>query len=58
MSAKRNELLAALPTAEWERWRPKLEPVDMQLGQVLYESGGTMSHVYFPTTRPSCRCST
>ena len=47
---KTNQLLAALPDAEWERWRPLIESVDMPLGQVLYESGGTLSHVYFPTT--------
>ena len=47
---KKNQLLAALPDAEWKRWLPQLEVVDMPLGQVLYESGGTLSHVYFPTT--------
>jgi CRP-like cAMP-binding protein len=47
---KRNHLLAALPDAEWQRWAPQLELVDMPLGQVLYESGGTLSHVYFPIT--------
>ena len=47
---KDNHLLAALPDAEWERLRPFLEPVDMPLGQVLYESGHPMSHAYFPTT--------
>ena len=47
---KQNLLLAALPEAEWERWLPNLEWVDLPLGKVLYESGGTMSHVYFPTT--------
>jgi len=45
-----NHLLAALPDAEWQRWLPHLEPVEMPLGQVLYEAGGTLSHVYFPTT--------
>jgi CRP-like cAMP-binding protein len=45
-----NHLLAALPEAEWQRWLPHLEHVEMPLGQVLYESGGTLSHVYFPTT--------
>ena len=45
-----NYLLAALPEAEWQRWLPELEPIDMPLGQVLYESGSTLSHVYFPTT--------
>lgn len=45
-----NHLLAALPDAEWRRWLPELESIDMPLGQVLYESGNTLSHVYFPTT--------
>jgi CRP-like cAMP-binding protein len=47
---KKNRLLAALPEAEWQRWLPQLELVEMPLGEVLYESGGTLSHVYFPTT--------
>ena len=45
-----NRLLAALPVAERQRWWPQLEAVDMPLGQVLYEPGHTLSHVYFPTT--------
>jgi CRP-like cAMP-binding protein len=45
-----NQLLAALPDPEWQRWQPQLERVEMPLGQVLYESGTTLSHVYFPTT--------
>jgi CRP-like cAMP-binding protein len=45
-----NRLLAALPDAEWERWAQHLEPVDMPLGKVLYESGSRLSHVYFPVT--------
>jgi CRP-like cAMP-binding protein len=45
-----NGLLAALSDAEWQRWRGALEPVDMPLGQVLCESGDTLSHAYFPTT--------
>jgi CRP-like cAMP-binding protein len=47
---RNNFLLAALPDPEWERWRPLLERVEMPLGQVLYESGATLTHVYFPTT--------
>jgi CRP-like cAMP-binding protein len=46
---KRNHLLAALPEAEWQRLSPHFEPTSMPLGQVLYESGRTLSHVYFPT---------
>jgi CRP-like cAMP-binding protein len=45
-----NRLLAALPDAEWHRWLPQLEPVDMALGQVIYESASPLTHAYFPTT--------
>lgn len=49
-SPKANHLLAALPKAEYTRWLPHLQPVDFTLAQVLYESGGELDHVYFPTT--------
>jgi CRP-like cAMP-binding protein len=45
-----NQLLAALPETEWTRWQVLLEAVEMPLGQVLYEPGAGLSHVYFPTT--------
>ena len=48
--ARKNHLLAALPDAEWQRWLPQLERVDLRLGQALHESGSTLSHVYFPVT--------
>ncbi len=44
-----NRLLASLPADDWQRWQPQLEWVSLPLGQVVYESGLTMSHVYFPT---------
>jgi CRP-like cAMP-binding protein len=47
---RQNFLLAALANTEWQRWQPLLEQVEMPLGQVLYESGATLTHVYFPTT--------
>jgi len=49
-SPNQNHLLAAMPTAEFERLAPHLEPVELLLGDVLYESGGQLQHVYFPTT--------
>jgi len=49
-SPKQNHLLAALPATEFERLSPHLELVPMPLGEALYESGGRMQHVYFPTT--------
>ena len=45
-----NHLLAALPTAEFDRIAARLEQVAMPLGQVLYEPGGQLAQVYFPTT--------
>jgi CRP-like cAMP-binding protein len=47
---KKNHLLDSLPEAEWKRWEPLIEQVDLHLGMVLYESGSPLSHVYFPTT--------
>ena len=49
-NTSQNHLLAALPTAEFERLAPHLELVPMLLGETLYEPGGRMQHVYFPTT--------
>jgi len=45
-----NHLLAALPPEERGRLMPHLELVPMPLGDVLYESGNELRHVYFPTT--------
>jgi CRP-like cAMP-binding protein len=49
-SPNQNHLLAALPTAEFERLVAHLEPVPMPLGEILYEPGGPLQHAYFPTT--------
>ena len=46
---KRNRLLAALPPEEYERVLPHLAHVPFSLGQVVYESGGRMDYIYFPT---------
>jgi CRP-like cAMP-binding protein len=45
-----NHLLAALPSAEYERLAPHLALVAMPLGEVIYEPGGQLQHAYFPTT--------
>jgi CRP-like cAMP-binding protein len=42
-------LWAALPSAVRRRLFPHLELVSLRLGQVLYESGGPLRYVYFPT---------
>jgi hypothetical protein len=46
---RQNHLLAALPAAERERPYPELERVSLPLGNVLYESGNQLQHVYWPT---------
>jgi len=45
-----NQLLAALPAADYERLLPHLEPVPLDLGWAVYEAGGQQGYVYFPTT--------
>ncbi len=47
---RQNHLLAVLPENEWKRLSHFFEFVHMPLGMVLYESGGQLDHVYFPTT--------
>jgi CRP-like cAMP-binding protein len=46
----KNRLLATLPPEEFERILPHLETLSFSLGEVVYESGGQLAHVYFPTT--------
>jgi len=45
-----NRLLAALTDADWQRWRARLECVDLTRGQLLHEPGRPLRHAYFPTT--------
>lgn len=45
----RNQLLAALPTAELHRLEPALELVEMPLGRTVYEPGEPVYCVVFPT---------
>ena len=45
-----NSLLAALPGREYRRLLAALEPVTLTFGDVLYEPGETIRHVFFPGT--------
>lgn len=49
-SPRQNHLLDALPAAEYDRIAENLELIPLKLGQVLYEPGSKLKHVYFPTT--------
>jgi CRP-like cAMP-binding protein len=46
---KENHLLATLTADVKERLFPYLERVSLPLGKVVYESGDSLLHVYFPT---------
>jgi len=48
--AIQNRLLAALPAAELARFEAALEPVELRLGDMLYEPGGPQRYAYFPVT--------
>jgi CRP-like cAMP-binding protein len=50
VNPRENQLLRALPPAVYERWQKFLEDVELPLGEVLYEPGTVLDHVYFPTT--------
>jgi CRP-like cAMP-binding protein len=47
---KQNHLLDALPAEDYARLLPDLELIPMPLGWAVYESGGQMGFLYFPTT--------
>lgn len=49
-SPRQNHLLAALPAEDLERLAPQLELVQLRLGQVIYQPGERLHHVYFPTS--------
>ena len=44
-----NSLLATLPRKEYQRLLAGLEPVTLTYGEVLYEPGKPIRHVYFPS---------
>ncbi|HEY6925998.1 MAG TPA: Crp/Fnr family transcriptional regulator [Steroidobacteraceae bacterium] len=46
---QQNHILGALPQPERDRLFPYLKLVALPLGEVLYESGDTLRHIYFPT---------
>lgn len=45
-----NYLLAALPTAAWQRLLPSIEPVRLERRQALAAAGQRMTHAVFPTS--------
>jgi CRP-like cAMP-binding protein len=49
-SPSSNRIVSSLPRVDRERLVKVLQPVTFALGDVVYESGGSLPHVYFPTT--------
>src|SRR5512141_1287434 len=49
-SPNQNHILAALPADDYTRLAPDLELIPMPLGWAVYESGGKLGYMYFPTT--------
>jgi len=43
-----NRVLASIPQKDFKRLEAALEPVTLRFGQVLYEPGKAIRHVYFP----------
>ena len=48
-SPRQNQLLAALPDADYERVLPYLEFMQLASGSTLHEAGGHLNFAYFPT---------
>jgi CRP-like cAMP-binding protein len=48
LSRPRNRILAALPTAAFNRLRTKLDHVELPLREIISPSGAPITHVYFP----------
>ena len=45
-----NRLLAALPSKEYQRLDPQLEPFILNYGDNIFAPGALIKHVYFPTS--------
>ena len=48
--AQQNQLLAAVPPEDLNRWQSRLELVELSRNQLLYSAGRNPEYVYFPTT--------
>lgn len=44
-----NKIFSALSEHVWHRWLDKIEPVQLKVGEVIFETRHTITHVYFPT---------
>lgn len=45
-----NHLLGRVKANDFDKMLGRMEPVDLPLGQILYDPGTPLTHVYFPTS--------
>jgi CRP-like cAMP-binding protein len=45
-----NRLTSLLSDRDWERWKTKIELVNLKVGEVLFDAGQPIRHIYFPLT--------
>ncbi len=45
-----NRLMASLADPDWERWKPHIELVSLKIGEILFDAGQPINHIYFPLT--------
>jgi CRP-like cAMP-binding protein len=45
-----NRLMSTLADHDWERWKPHIELVKLEVGDILFDAGEPIDHIYFPLT--------
>ena len=45
-----NRLMSTLADHDWERWKPHIELVKLEVGEILFDAGESIDHIYFPLT--------
>lgn len=45
-----NAILNGLPMGDWNRWKPFLTPVELEVNQVIHKAGRVEKYIYLPAT--------
>ncbi len=45
-----NRLTSVLADNDWERWKTQIELVHLKVGEILFDAGQPIRHIYFPLT--------
>ena len=54
ITPKHNHLLSLLPEDYYQQLLPNLEPILLEQGMEICDSGARLSHAYFPTYGADC----